>query len=136
MCYNRFTERVGKLMSVGKNKSKTVAPKVAGGATKQTITLAYRFMYDLVVKMVFSQNPDLLQNLVARLLKIDPNSIKDFHITNSKIVPDTLGEKFCRLDILMYVDGRRCNLEVTNSGRKGRPLARHRCRKGCADCTA
>ena len=86
--------------------------EAAGGGSKQTVKLAYRFMYDLVAKMVFSQNPDLLQNLVAMILRIDPRSIRDFRVTNTEIVPDSLGEKFCRLDILMIVDGRQVSLEL------------------------
>ena len=52
-------------------KSISTTPETTGNDKQQTTKLAYRFMYDLVAKMVFSQNPDLLQNLVASLLKID-----------------------------------------------------------------
>ena len=83
-----------------------------GDNMPQTIKLTYRFMYDLVVKMLFAQNPDLLQNLVAMLLRISPESIEEFVVTNTEIAPETVGEKFCRLDINMIVDGRHINLEV------------------------
>ena len=99
-------------MNKGEDRPNSAAPKAAGGASQRDARLAYRFMYDLVAKMVFSQNPDLLQNLVARLLKIGPASIRDFRVANTEIVPESLGEKFCRLDIVMIVDGRLVNLEV------------------------
>ena len=52
------------------------------GNNPPTSELTYRFMYDLVVKMLFAQNPDLLQNLVAMLLRISPDSIK-YNFPNS-----------------------------------------------------
>ena len=98
------------LMNKGKKKPNKAA--AAADGSHQTKRLTYRFMYDIVVKMVFSQNPDLLQNLVARLLKIDPADIKDFKVTNTEIAPDSLGEKFCRLDIVMKVDEKLICLEI------------------------
>ena len=91
---------------------------VNGNSNAQTIELTYRFIYDLVFKMLFAQNPDLLLNLIARLLRIDPGSIKDFIITNTEIAPESVGEKFCRLDITMKVDGRHICLEVQISDEK------------------
>jgi len=99
-------------MNNAQMKSISTTPEITGNNKQQTTKLAYRFMYDLVAKMVFSQNPDLLQNLVASLLKIDHNSIKDFRITNTEITPEGLGEKFCRLDILMVVDDKLVCLEI------------------------
>ena len=90
----------------------TNAQETKGDDHTLAVELAYRFMYDLVVKMVFSKNPELLKNLVAKLLKINPASISKFLVTNVEIVPENLVEKFCRLDIAMEVDGRKVTLEV------------------------
>ena len=46
------------------------------------------------------------------MLDIQLESIGEFVITNPDIPPDVIGEKFCRLDINMKVDGRRVDLEV------------------------
>jgi predicted transposase/invertase (TIGR01784 family) len=74
--------------------------------------LEYRFTYDTLFKMLFVKFPDLLKRLVATILGIAANSISEFRIMNPDIPPDSLGEKFCRLDINMAVDGDRVNLEV------------------------
>jgi len=62
--------------------------------------------------MLFVQYPDLLKNLVTELLEISLESIGQFEITNSDMPPENLGEKFCRLDINMTIDGQRVNLEI------------------------
>jgi len=75
--------------------------------------LEYRFTNDVLFKLLFVRNPDLLKNLVAAMLRIEPKSIKRFRITNSEMPPaGSIDEKFCRLDINMVVNGRRINLEV------------------------
>jgi len=45
---------------------------------------------------------------MRRVLK----SIGQFVITNPEMPPEALGDKFCRLDINMTVDGRQVDLEV------------------------
>jgi predicted transposase/invertase (TIGR01784 family) len=62
--------------------------------------------------MLFVKNPGLLKRLVARLLDIRYESIGRFVITNPEMPPEALGDKFCRLDINMAVDGQRVDLEV------------------------
>jgi predicted transposase/invertase (TIGR01784 family) len=54
----------------------------------------------------------LLKRLVAALLGIRYESIEQFVITNPEMPPEVLGDKFCRLDIHMTVDGQRVDLEV------------------------
>ena len=49
---------------------------------------------------------------MAELLNINYDSIEQFNITNADIQPENLGDKFCRLDINMTVDGQRIDLEV------------------------
>jgi predicted transposase/invertase (TIGR01784 family) len=60
----------------------------------------------------------LLKRLVAAILGIAADSITEFIITNPEIPPESLGDKFCRLDINIIVNGQRVNIEVqaTNEG--------------------
>ena len=74
--------------------------------------LEYTFTNDMLFKTLFVKRQDLLKRLVAELLKIDFERIGQFEITNPEIQPDHLGDKFCRLDISMKVDGERVDLEI------------------------
>ena len=74
--------------------------------------LKYTLKNDVLFKMMFVEYPELLKNLVAQILSIQPESIGQFVITNSEIPPDAISEKFCRLDINMTVDGQRVDLEI------------------------
>ncbi|MDR1089408.1 MAG: Rpn family recombination-promoting nuclease/putative transposase [Coriobacteriales bacterium] len=74
--------------------------------------LKYRFTYDTLFKLLFVNFPGLLKRLVAAVLAIPAESITEFEITNPEIPPESLGDKFCRLDINMRVNGQRVNLEV------------------------
>ncbi len=64
------------------------------------------------LKMLFVKYPHLLKRLVAVLLDIRFDSIIQFEIRNPEIPPENLGDKFCRLDINMIVDGQRVALEL------------------------
>ncbi|MDR3296339.1 MAG: Rpn family recombination-promoting nuclease/putative transposase [Clostridiales Family XIII bacterium] len=85
--------------------------KRAPGA-KGTTKLEHRLTNDILFKMVFQKHPDLLKRMVAELLGIPRGSIAEFEIRNTEIPPDIFGDKFCRLDINMTVDGQRVDLEV------------------------
>jgi len=74
--------------------------------------LEYTFKTDTMFKMLFTQHPDLLENLVSALLAIPLECIQHFEIINTELPSDYLGGKFCRLDINMTVNGQRVNLEV------------------------
>ena len=74
--------------------------------------LKYNFTNDTLFKILFVRHPDLLIRLVANVLKIQPNSITEFIIINPEVPPEIAGDKFCRLDINMLVDGQRVDLEV------------------------
>jgi len=74
--------------------------------------LEYTFKTDTLFKMLFVKNNDLLKNLVSKLLEIQLESISEFHITNPEMPPELLGDKFCRLDINMTVNGQRLDLEI------------------------
>jgi len=74
--------------------------------------LKYKFTYDTLFKMLFVKFSALLKRLVAAILGIAVDDITEFTITNPDIPPDTIGDKFCHLDINMIVNGERVNLEV------------------------
>jgi predicted transposase/invertase (TIGR01784 family) len=74
--------------------------------------LAYSFRNDTLFKMLFVMYPALLKRLVAEILGIRVESIEEFVITNPEIQPESLGDKFCRLDINMTVDKQRVDLEI------------------------
>jgi predicted transposase/invertase (TIGR01784 family) len=74
--------------------------------------LKYTFTNDTLFKMLFVRHPDLLKKLVAVLLKISCDSIGKFEIRNPEMPPESLGDKFCRLDINMDIDGQRTDLEI------------------------
>jgi predicted transposase/invertase (TIGR01784 family) len=74
--------------------------------------LKYTFMNDTLFKMLFVKYPSLLKRLVAELLGIRIESIGQFNITNPEMPPESMGDKFCRLDINMVVDGERVDLEI------------------------
>jgi predicted transposase/invertase (TIGR01784 family) len=46
------------------------------------------------------------------MLGIAADSMSEFRITNPEMPPEAVGDKFCRLDVNMAVDGARVNLEV------------------------
>jgi len=74
--------------------------------------LKYTFKTDTLFKMLFVKHPELLKRLVAELLRIPLDSINQFTIRNPEMPPESLGDKFCRLDINMTVDGQRVDLEI------------------------
>jgi len=74
--------------------------------------LKYKLTNDLLFKMLFVKYPDLLKRLVAELLGIKYDDIEQFSITNPEMPPEIVGDKYCRLDINMTVDGQRVDLEI------------------------
>jgi len=74
--------------------------------------LEYTFKTDTLFKMLFVRHANLLKQLVSELIGIRLESIGEFHITNPEMPPEILGGKFCRLDILMTVNGQRVDLEI------------------------
>ena len=74
--------------------------------------LQYTFKTDTLFKMLFVKYPELLRELVAELLGIPLESIETFTIKNPEMPPENLGDKFCRLDINMTVNGQQVDLEV------------------------
>ncbi len=74
--------------------------------------LEYTFKNDMLFKMFFVKHPDLLKRLISNLLGIRLESIGNFEIRNAETPPEQLGDKFCRLDITMTLDGQRVDLEI------------------------
>ena len=74
--------------------------------------LKYTFKNDTLFKMLFVKYPNLLKKLVAVLLGINYDGITQFDIRNPDMPPESLGDKFCRLDINMTVDGQIVDLEI------------------------
>ena len=74
--------------------------------------LQYKLTNDILFKMLFVKYPELLKKLVAELLSIQYTDIKQFEIRNQEIPSETIGDKFCRLDINMEVNGQRVDLEI------------------------
>ncbi len=83
--------------------------------------LEYTLKNDVLFKMMFVKYPGLLKRLVAELLSIRFESIKDFVIRNPEMPPEVIGGKFCRLDINMTVDGQRVDLELQVQDEKDYP---------------
>ena len=74
--------------------------------------LRYTFKTDTLFKMLFVKHRDLLKHLVAALLRIPLESIEQFEVRNPEMPPEIRGDKFCRLDINMIVNGQRIDLEI------------------------
>jgi len=74
--------------------------------------LKHTFKTDILFKLLFSKHQNLLQHLVSHLLNIPLESISEFVLENPEMPPDSIGKKFCRLDIHMTVNGQKVNLEV------------------------
>ena len=74
--------------------------------------LKYTFKTDTLFKMLFVKYPELLKDLVSALLGIPLGEIQQFTILNPEMPPESLGDKFCRLDIHMIVNGARVDLEI------------------------
>ena len=73
--------------------------------------LEYTFTNDTLFKTLFVKNQNLLKRLVAELLRIQFESIGPFEVIDTEIPPEVVGDKFCRLDICMMVNGQRVNLK-------------------------
>ena len=71
--------------------------------------------------MLFVQYPDLLKQLVSELLEIPLDSIGQFEIKNPEMPPEVIGDKFCRLDINMTVNGQLVDLELQVRDEKDYP---------------
>ena len=83
--------------------------------------LKYKFTNDTLFKMVFVRNQNLLKRLVAVLLRIHLEDIGEFTVTNPEMPPESMSEKFCRLDINMMVNCQVVDLEIQVNDEKDYP---------------
>jgi predicted transposase/invertase (TIGR01784 family) len=78
---------------------------------EQTL-LKYTMTNDVLFKMFFVKYPEYLKRFVGMILKTPLEAITEFEIINGEIPPEEVGDKFCRLDINMTVNGQKVDLEV------------------------
>lgn len=84
-----------------------------------------RAKLDIIFKKLFSENLDLLHELLAGLLQLPKDSIQNIVIKNSEILPDSIAGKFVRMDLNMEVDSKLINVEMqygSDSNYKDRTL--------------
>ena len=67
---------------------------------------------DLVFRKFMSDNTDLLHDFLSSVLEIPYDSIKNIVIQNPEIFPDSIDNKFSRLDLKMLVDDKILNVEI------------------------
>ena len=79
---------------------------------KKIHKLQYTFKSDVLFKMLFIKNTNLLKRLLSTLLEIPYENIDNFIIRNTEIPPEEIGKKFCRLDINMTVNDVLVSIEI------------------------
>ena len=69
---------------------------------------------DVVFKKMFADenNKELLIDLIASLMDLKKDYVKDVTVLNPEITPESVSEKFSRLDILMSTKDRTVDLEM------------------------
>jgi predicted transposase/invertase (TIGR01784 family) len=65
---------------------------------------------DVVFKKLFTENPELLKDLIRAA--IDLPKIDKITLKPTEVVPNDPRDKFCRLDVLVNADGREIDVEV------------------------
>ena len=69
---------------------------------------------DIVFKTLFTtkDSQDILSDFLASVLDINPEDIKDIQIQNTELMPNSLEQKYSRLDIAMKLDDKLINVEM------------------------
>jgi len=67
---------------------------------------------DILFKLFFVKNRELLRSFLAAALKIPRNSIGEIVIINPEILPDFASGKTCRLDLRLTVDDKVVDVEI------------------------
>ena len=67
---------------------------------------------DIVFKKLFSENIDILTEFISDMLDIPMEEIKGIKVLNPDILPDGIGEKYYRLDLLLDLGDRFINVEM------------------------
>lgn len=78
-----------------------------------TGTITYTFKNDYMFKAVLQKNPNALKGLLASLLHIPINEIKDVHIENPIVLGETIDNKTVVLDINVSLNNdQQINIEL------------------------
>lgn len=90
---------------------------------------------DIIFKKLFTDegNQHLLQAYLSDTLGIPYDSIENLVVLNSEIMPDSITEKYSRMDIRMKANGRLINVEMQI---KTRAITRTVRSTTCLSCTA
>ncbi len=67
---------------------------------------------DIVFKILFSQNEDLLKDFTASLLNLSENEVRELTVVNPDIPPDTPEHKFNRFDICLRLKTQLLDIEI------------------------
>ena len=67
---------------------------------------------DIVFKKLFSENPDILKEFLSDMLDIPIEKIKGIKVLNPEITPESIGEKYYRLDLLLDLGDILINIEM------------------------
>ena len=67
---------------------------------------------DIIFKKIFTDNKDMLHSFVADMLDVPQESISDIIITNPELPPETLSDKYSRLDLSLEVNKNPLNVEI------------------------
>ena len=69
---------------------------------------------DIIFKRVFgnAQNEDIIAAFISDMLDIPRSRINKVVIKNVELPPDEIDQKFSRLDLNLFVDGRKINIEM------------------------
>lgn len=73
---------------------------------------AVKAKLDIVFKQIFSTNEDLLKALLSALLSIPEENIRELHVNNTEMLPDSPDFKYAYLDLNIQVDDRLVNIEL------------------------
>ncbi|MDR0936034.1 MAG: threonylcarbamoyl-AMP synthase [Oscillospiraceae bacterium] len=108
--------------ATGENEPKKEEKKLIVIKAPENFTpLKRRAVNDLLFKVMFSKNKELLKRLVAALLSIEFEAITEFNVISPELPSALVDGKFCRLDINMTVNEKRVNLEVQVENEKNFP---------------
>lgn len=67
---------------------------------------------DIVFKKLFAENIDILTEFISDMLDIPIEEIKSIKVLNPDILPESIGEKYYRLDLLLDLGGKFINVEM------------------------
>ena len=69
---------------------------------------------DIIFKKLFAdtKNEDILRAFISDILDIPYGDIKKIEITNPELVPDSIDEKFSRIDVNLTVNDKLVNIEI------------------------